>query len=49
MPANKNMSVRVATRSRPLIQIDANHTGQKTHRSPQPRGQNIIRPPPEVD
>jgi transposase len=29
MPANKNTSVCVATRPRPLIQIDANHTGQK--------------------
>ena len=29
MRANKNTSVCVATRPRPLIQIDANHTGQK--------------------
>jgi hypothetical protein len=48
MPANKNMSVCVATSPRPLIEIDANRTGQKPT-GPQPRGQNIIRPPPGAE
>jgi hypothetical protein len=46
MSVNKNVNVCVATAQRFPVEVDANCTGQKGHRPPQPSSANIIRPPP---